>query len=178
MRNRKVLYSIYLLFVCTIISIASLSFFSCAGKSEEDLLLETIDKIGDYAEDRDSEGILLYLSGEYNDQEGRNFADIEKLLNTYLGKYRGIAVNLLAKKITAFDIPDAEVEVEVSLSSGAAKLFRKALRYSGQFYRFNLEFVKKREKWECISASWKYIPLDELFPESFKILKKLFPGSF
>jgi hypothetical protein len=75
-------------------------------------------------------------------------------------------------------VPEAEIEIEVALSSGAAKIFRKAVRYAGQFYRFNIKLEKEEETWKCKTASWKYITLEELFPESFKILKKLFPNAF
>ena len=153
-------------------------FYHCSGKTEEDLIRDMIDEIGDYAESRDTDGVLFYVSDDYSDDEDRAYEDIEELLNTYLSRYRGIAVNILATEILSVTVPDAEIETDVALSSGAAQLFRKAVRYSGQFYRFNMKLVKEEEKWKCVSASWKYITLEELFPESFKILKKLFPNSF
>lgn len=174
---------IFFYFGCVVVFIVGLSlfsaiFFNCSGKSEKDLLLETVDKIGDYAESRDMEGILLYVSDDYSDDENRTIDDIEELLGKYFDRYRGIVVNVLGTRVLHVTVPEAEIEIEVALSSGAAKIFRKAVRYAGQFYRFNLEFEKEEEIWKCKTASWKYITLDELFPESFKILKKLFPNAF
>jgi len=178
MMNNKAFYTRNFSVLIMTVFMVSLLFGACSGKSEEDLLVETVNKIGDYAENRNLDGILSHLSEAYSDEEGRTYADIEELLNTYLGRFRGIAVNLLATKVISLNTPDAEIETEVSLSSGAAKLFRKAVRYSGEFYRFNMKLYKTGEDWKCTAVSWKNITLDELFPESFKVLKTLFPGSF
>ncbi len=176
MKNQSI-FRIFLPFIVLSLVFSSL-FLTCSGKSEEDLILETLDKIGGYAESRNVNGLLSYLSEDYTDDEGRSIEDIEELLGQYLSQYRGIAVNMLGTKIISLKVPDAEVETEVSLSSGAAQLFRKAVRYSGEFYRFRLQLVKEEKTWKCKTASWNVIPLDELFPESFKLLKELFPGSF
>ncbi|MGD2089012.1 MAG: hypothetical protein PVH61_22730 [Candidatus Aminicenantes bacterium] len=178
MKNKKIFYFGYLVVFIVALSLFSGIFFNCSGKSEEDLVRETVDKIGDYAESRDMEGILLYVSDDYSDDENRTVDDIKEILGKYFDRYRGIVVNVLATKVLNVTVPESEIEIEVALSSGAAKLFRKAVRYAGQFYRFNLKLVKEEEMWKCKTASWRYITLDELFPESFKILKKLFPNAF
>ncbi|NIM14511.1 MAG: hypothetical protein GTO45_21030 [Candidatus Aminicenantes bacterium] len=153
------------------------AFFNCSGKTEEELLLEAVDKIGEYAENRDISGLLSYVSDEYADDEGRTLEDIEKLVQRYLELYRGIVVNLLGKKIIYVTAPDAEIEAEVGLSSGAAKIFRKAVRYSGQFYRFKLVLVKEDEQWKVKKASWENISQGDLLPESVEIIKELFPNA-
>ena len=178
MKNKKIFYFGYFVVFIAGLSLFSVIFFNCSGKLEEDLVRETVDKIGDYAESRDMEGILLYVSDDYTDDENRTIDDIEELLKKYFDRYRGIVVNVLATKVLQVTVPEAEIEIEVALSSGAAKIFRKAVRYAGQFYRFNVKLGKEEETWKCKTASWKYITLDELFPESFKILKKLFPNAF
>lgn len=152
-----------------------LLFSGCSGKSEEDLLLETIEKIGEYAEDRDVDGILLYISDSYSDDDERTIENIEDLLAEYLEKYRGIVVNILGTKITELNPLDAAAEVETSFSSGAARIFRKAVRYSGRCFRFKVEFVKEDEKWKIKYASWDEVDQDDLFPESKENLKELFP---
>jgi hypothetical protein len=125
----------------------------------------------------DINGFLGYISDEYADDKGRTFEDIEGLIQQYFAMYRGIAVNLLGKKIIFVTAPDAEIEVEVGLSSGAAQLFRKAVRYSGQFYRFKLTMVKEGERWIIKKASWENINQGDLLPESIEIIKELFPNS-
>ncbi|MFC2146861.1 hypothetical protein ACFLRT_05810, partial [Acidobacteriota bacterium] len=178
MKNKKIFYFGWFIVFIAGLSLFSAILFNCSGKSEKDLLLETVDKIGDYAESRDMEGILLYVSDDYIDDENRTIDDIEELLEKYFDRYQGIVVNVLGTKVLHVTVPEAEIDIEVALSSGAAKIFRKAVRYAGQFYRFNLKLEKEEEIWKCQAASWKYITLDELFPESFKILKKLFPNAF
>jgi hypothetical protein len=152
-------------------------FFNCSGKTEEELVIEAVDKIGDYAEDKDINGLLGFISNEYADDEGRTFADIENLVHRYLEMYRGIVVNLLGKKIINLTPPDAEIEAEVGLSSGAAQLFRKAVSYSGQFYRFKLVLVKEDKQWKVKKASWENISQADLLPESVEIIQDLFPNA-
>jgi hypothetical protein len=148
----------------------------CSGKTEKDRILDTVEKIGDFAEDRDLDGILGFLSVDYSDEEGRTAPDIAELLEKYLEQYRGIAVNMLATKVQSIELPNAEIDTEVSLSSGAAKAFRKLVRFSGRLYRFNLKLVKEDKTWKLKSASWMSMTLEELFPESAKILREIFPN--
>jgi hypothetical protein len=152
-------------------------FYNCSKKTEEELVIEAVEKIGDYAEDMDINGFLSCISDEYADDEERTFEDIENLISQYFAMYRGIAVNLLGKKIIYVTPPDAEIEAEVGLSSGAAKIFRKAVRYSGQFYRFKLILVKEDEQWKVKKASWENISQGDLLPESVEIIKELFPNA-
>ena len=164
-------------FVFSVILLLALSLlFSHCGKSEEELILEAVNRTGDYAEERDIAGVLGFISTSYTDDEARTYEDIEKLLKEYFDRYRGIVVNVLATKIIKIEAPQAEIETELALSSGAAKLFRKAVRYSGQFYRFNFTLIKEGERWRCKYAYWDVIPLEGLLPESAKILRALFPN--
>ncbi|MCK4761919.1 MAG: hypothetical protein KAW12_06950 [Candidatus Aminicenantes bacterium] len=175
MKNRS--RNTYLVGFVLVLFVLSSFFFYC-GKSEEDTILETVDKIGDYTEDRDMDGLLDFISADYSDDEERTYADIEELVKKHFDRSRGIVVNVLVTKITTLAVPEAELETELALSSGAAKLFRKAVRYSGRFYRFRLSLVKEGEVWRCKKAHWEQIYLHELFPESVKLMKKLFPNLF
>lgn len=150
--------------------------WGCGGKTEEELIVETINTIGDYVEDRDFEGVIDYISDTYSDDEERTFEEIGDLLADNIQKYRGIVVNILGTRITDLKPLHAKVETEVSFSSGAAQLFRKAVRYSGRVYRFKVEFVKEDEKWRVEYASWISVSEREMLPESRKIMKELFPN--
>jgi hypothetical protein len=167
-RNTRFVFFVFIIFII------SLLFFQC-GKSEEELIIDAVELMGDYAEERNIDGVLGFISTDYSDDEERIYEDIVELLNKYFDRYRGIAVNILATKIIKIDTTRAEIETELALSSGASKLFRKAVRYSGECYRFNLSLVKEEKKWRCKYARWVVIPIEELFPESIKIIKKLFP---
>jgi hypothetical protein len=174
MKNKNIIIG----FVSILSFFILLCFFTnCSGKSEEDRVLETVDKIGGFAEDANISGLLGFVSDAYADEEGRSFEDIEKLLQQYFSMYRGIAVNMLGKKIIYVTPPDAEIETEVGLSSGAAQIFRKAARYSGYFYRFKLVLVKENEQWRVKKASWENIDQGNLLPESVEALKELFPNA-
>lgn len=178
MKNKTIYRLIYFTVLVMGLSIFTLSIFNCSGKSEDELIRESIDKIGEYAEDGNMNGVLRFLSLDYSDDDGRTIDDIEELLEDYFQRYRGIAVNVLGTKIKTVKVPEAGIETEVSLSSGAAKFFRKAVRYSGRFYRFTVKMVKEKDTWKVKNARWESITLEDLFPESFKLLKEIFPNSF
>lgn len=150
--------------------------WGCGGKTEEELIVETIHTIGDYAEDRDFEGIMDYISESYSDDEDRTVEEIGDLLADNIEKYRGIVVNILGTQVSELKPTSAKVETEVAFSSGAAQLFRKAVRYSGRVYRFNVDLVKENEKWRVRYASWDTVSEREMMPESRKIMKELFPN--
>jgi len=156
------------------VTVMIVMFLGCGSKSDEEIILDTLKTVGKYAEERDVERILDYLSPDYHDSRDRRAEDIVPLLEKYT-QYRGIAINILSTNILSLQPPQAEIETEVALSSGAAKFFRKAVSYSGRYYRFTLKLEKTDPNWQVIAADWNSVTLEELFPESMKILKKLFP---
>ncbi|MCP4147854.1 MAG: hypothetical protein GY757_08885 [bacterium] len=153
-----------------------LIFPGCSGPTEEDKIKEMIDKLGDSAEKKSKYRILSYISDNYSDPRERTYDDIEILLDENLEKYSGIAANILGIEISAIKVPYAKVEADVVLSAGALKMFRKMVKFSGQFYRFNMELEKEKEQWKIKSATWRHISLRELFPESMEVAKELFPN--
>lgn len=150
--------------------------WGCGGKTEEELIVETLHTMGDCAEDRDFDGIMDYISDTYADDEERTIEEIGDLLADNIERFRGIVVNILGTRITDLKPTHANVETEVSFSSGAAQLFRKAVRYSGRVYRFNVEMVKEGEKWRVQYASWASVSEREMLPESKKKMEELFPN--
>ncbi len=63
------------------------------------------------------------------------------------------------------------------LSSGAAEVLRKLVRFAGEYYRIELRLRRTDPKrWEIVYAGWEAVPITDLFPESLNILKKIFPG--
>ena len=154
----------------------SLTLCRCSKeKSDQELILEMVGRVQDHVENKYLTAIMDLLAEDFLDMENRGREEIEELLGEYFERYRGIVVHILGSKILRLEGKEAEIETEVSLSSGAAKIFRKLIRYSGQTYRFTLSLIKTDAGWRVTYAQWRYITLDELFPESFKILKQIFP---
>jgi hypothetical protein len=148
---------------------------ACQEKTDEQLILELMGNVGKNAEKKDMSGIMTNLAVDYRDFEGRGRSKTEDLINEYFEKYRGIAINILATRIDEIKSPRASIQTEVALSSGAAKVFRKLIRYSTENYRLKIKLIKREERWQIQYAEWRYVSLDELFPESLAILKKIFP---
>lgn len=165
-------YALLVLFLAVVL-------VNCGGeKTEEDYIKESIDAIGEAAEEGSTSGVLNYVSVDYTDYEERTIDDVEKLLESYMERYsKGVAVNVLGLRFGTVGVTEAEIELEVALSSGAAKVFRKAVRYAGQFYRFRVGMVKEGEKWMVKKAAWENISMSELFQESKDKLKELFPNA-
>lgn len=51
---------------------------------------------------------------------------------------------------------------------------RKLVRFSTENYRLNITLIKRDERWQIQHAEWKYVTLDELYPESLTIFNKIF----
>jgi hypothetical protein len=166
---------IKLSFLFIVVFILFLLLSGCSGESEKDRLLSSIQELGESAEKKDTSGLLIYISDSYSDDDGRTFSDLEELLEEHFDRYRGIVVNILASEFIEFTPTQATVETDTAFSSGAAKMFRKLVKFSGQCYRFKLEFIKEDEQWKIKYASWRLIHLEDLYPESMKLFKKLFP---
>ncbi len=153
-------------------------FFStfCQEKTEEELILEMMDDVGKYAEKKDMSRIMINLADDYHDFEGRGKKETQNMINEYYEKYRGIAINMLSTRIEEISSLEASIQTEVAFSSGAAKVFRKLIRYSTENYRLKIKLKKRNDRWQIQYAEWRYVTLNELFPESLSILKKIFPG--
>jgi hypothetical protein len=154
-----------------------LAFFltSCLEKTDEQLILELMEDIGEYAEKKDMSGIMTNLADDYRDFEGRGKKETQDMINEYYARYRGIAINVLSTQIDQIQSQKAIIQTEVAFSSGAAKVFRKLIRYSTENYRLKIRLIKRNDKWQIQYAEWRYVTLNELFPESLSILKKIFP---
>lgn len=158
-----------------IISVLSLAFFaSCIQKTEEDLILEFMDEISRYAEKKDLDSIMMNLAYDYSDFEGRDKQKSKEMIDGYFRQYRGIVIHVLSTKVEEINMPEASIVSEVALSSGAAKVFRKLVKFSTENYRLNIRLIKRNEKWQIQHAEWRYVTFDELFPESLTIFNKIF----
>lgn len=155
----------------------SLVFFLafCQEKTDEQLILEMMEDVGKYAEKKDMPSIMMNLADDYYDFEGRGKKETQEMINQYYERYRGIAINVLSSRIDRIQSLEAYIQTEVAFSSGAAKVFRKLIRYSTENYRLKIKLIKRNNRWQIQYAEWRYVTLDELFPESLSILKKIFP---
>ncbi len=147
---------------------------SCVKKTEEDLILEFMERIGKYAEKKDIDSLMMNLANDYSDFEGRDKWEAKELVEGYFQQFRGIVIHMLSTRVDEINPPEAFVQSEVALSSGAAKVFRKLVRFSTENYRLNIKLVKRDEKWQIHHAEWRYITLDELYPESLTLFNKIF----
>lgn len=156
---------------------AVLIFTGCGkGKSEEDRIEEMFDHISRQVEQENTDGIVHYLSEDFSDFEDRSRTDVRALVEEHFNRFRDIVFHLLSVKILFVHGDSAEVEAEISLSSGAAKMFRKLIKFAGHLYRFKLDLRKTGREWKITYAEWRYTTIDQLYPESFKVLRKIFPN--
>ncbi len=147
---------------------------SCLKKTDEDLILEFMERIGKYAEKKDIDSVMKNLAIDYSDFEGRDRWGAKELIDGYFTQYRGIVIHMLSTRIDEINPPEAFVQSEVALSSGAAKVFRKLVKFSTENYRLSIKLVKRDERWQIQHAEWRYVTLDELYPESLTLFNKIF----
>lgn len=160
-------------FVLAVIAVVSLD---CRPPSEESRIREFVKETTAQAAKGHLRAVMDRLADDYQDFEGRDKAATESLIRDYLGR-GGIVIHLLSTRVEAVDPGGkASLRAEAMLSSGAAEVFRKLIRYAGECYRFEIRLRKgPRGDWLVEWAAWEPVPLTDLFPESLRILKKLFP---
>jgi len=147
---------------------------SCQKTDEGQAIKDTLATVVKLTEKKNKEGILSYLSDDYRDFEQRDITRTGELIDYYFTDYRGIVIHLLDISVSIID-GEAEVEVDVLLSSGPAETLRKLVSFAGSFYRFNFRFVRQNRKWKIAYSAWQEIDSKSLLPGSRLIIKKLFP---
>jgi hypothetical protein len=142
------------------------------------LILELMDKAGQYIEQKDAERLMLFVAEDYSDFRGRDKRETEDMVKQYFLDFQGIVTHVLSTKIDELTSGEATIRTDVLVSSGGAQLFRKFVKFAGDYYRITARLVKRDRVWLLQYAEWEYISLDALFPESVSILKKIFPNLF
>jgi hypothetical protein len=156
----------------------TLSAPACGRPSDESDIRALLDACATRAEKNDVAGLRPLFAPGYRDFEGRDAEGTLRLVSEHLDRKRGVVIHLLGTRIAEVR-PDgtASVQCEVALSHGAAEVLRKLIRYAGEYYRFEAEVRRVAPRtWQFTSAAWHSIDLGDLFPESLKALKELFPG--
>jgi ketosteroid isomerase-like protein len=160
--------------ILSIILSALIGMSACVQKTDADLIMELVDDVGKLIEKKDLPGILNLLADDYSDFTGRTKGQTEDMVQSYFNQFRGIVIHILHTRIDEIEAQQASIQSDVALSSGAARAFRKLIRVSTDNYRLRIKLIKKEDRWLIRYAEWTYIGLDELFPESLSILKKIF----
>lgn len=151
---------------------------SCGEKSDKMLILELMDKAEQFIEEKDAESLMQFIAEDYSDFRGRNKRETEDMVNQYFLDFQGIVTHILSTKVDEITFEEATIRTDVLVSSGGAQLFRKFVKFAGDYYRITARLVKRDGVWLLHYAEWEYISLDTLFPESVSILKKIFPSLF
>lgn len=160
--------------VLSFVIMASLSMVSCRAKTETEIIADLVAAMAVQAEKRDAAGLVAHLTEDYQDGDGRDRFRTQAMAEEYFSRYRGIKIKLLSSRITMGVEQTAMAEIDVSFFSGVAAALRKAVGFSGENYRVSCVFFKEGD-WRIKEASWTYIPLHSLFPESLEILRDIFP---
>lgn len=151
---------------------------SCGEKSDKMLILELMEKAGQFIEEKDAESLMQFVAEDYVDFRGRNKSETENMVKQYFLDFQEIVTHILSTKVDEITLGEATIRTDVLVSSGGAQLFRKFVKFAGDYYRITARLVKRDGIWFLQYAEWEYISLDTLFPESVSILKKIFPNLF
>jgi hypothetical protein len=151
---------------------ASLS--SCRSRSDKDGVAAVLEKVTASVEDKDVDRLIACLGANYMDFEGRDRIATRAMVEEYFSRYRGIKAKVLASRIAVGEGGTAAADVDVSLYSGVGAALRKAVGFSGENYRVSCT-LRRETDWRIVEARWEYVPVQDLFPESLEILRKIFP---
>jgi hypothetical protein len=168
--NRFTVGIVILCFFCVCL------FDSCGEKSDKTRILELMEQAGQYVENKDAENLMFFIAEDYSDFEGRDKEETEEMVKHYFLEFQGIVTHVLSTTIDEIGPNGASIRTDVLVSSGGAQLFRKFVKFAGDYYRINARLVKRDGSWLLHYAEWQYISLDSLLPESFSVLKKIFPN--
>ncbi|MFC2165644.1 hypothetical protein ACFLT2_11690 [Acidobacteriota bacterium] len=149
---------------------------SCGKKSEEDVILDLMEDVAEYVENKDIENLLMHFAEDYEDFQGRSKSQTRAMITQYFQDFQGIVSHVLSTQIEEVTPIEASIQTDVLVSSGGAKLFRKFVKYAGDCYRIKAKLVNREGLWQLQYAEWSYISLTDLFPESVSILRKIFPN--
>jgi len=134
-----------------------------------------MDEAGHFIEEKNVEGLMSFVAEDYSDFRGRTKRETEEMVKSYFLDFQGILTHVLSTKIDEITPTQASIRTDVLVSSGGAQLFRKFVKFAGDYYRVEARLVKREGSWLLNYAEWEYISLDALFPESLSILKRIFP---
>ena len=163
----------------TVIILTLLFFLAGCGSSDKRSDVEkVIYSAVSAVEDRDVEKFMKIISIEYLDEAERTKPEIEEKIRTYLNRFRSISVNVLDIKTVTKNMDSAEIITEISFSSGLGKVFQKIVNSYGEVYRFKILMSRRSKGWVVKGAEWSWVSIDELYPESLKVLRELFPNTF
>ena len=162
--------------IFVLIAVCAIVLASCAPKTDEAQIRELMNEAGRHIENKQLSSLLDLLSDDYTDFRGRDKTQTKDMVQTYFREFRGIVVHLLSTQIDGIDLDRASLRTDAAISSGAVQALRKLVPVSTDNYRFQIELIKTQDRWMIRYAEWKHIGMEELFPESLSILKKLISG--
>ena len=165
-----------ILYMLTALIIIGSVLENCVHKRDKDVFTELIEEMVELAEKRDMTGLMFYFDQGFSDFQGRGKKEIREFLLSYLNNYHNPVIHVLGTKIDNLNPGEADIQTEIAISSGAARLFRKLVKVALDNYRLKIRFIKNDSSWKVSYAEWRYVSLDELYPESYALLKKIFPG--
>ena len=148
-----------------------------SGEKRSDIdkaIYEAVDAVVD----NDVEKFMKFIDINYLDSEERTKQDIREKVETYLNRFRVIAINILNIKSVKKDNENADDFAEINFSHGFGKMLSKVIRSTGESYRFTLNMKRNDYGWVVINAEWNWMSIEELYPESIKVLRELFPDTF
>ncbi len=154
------------------------AFLSCRQMTDEELILDTFDRLSELAEKKDIEGMMTFFTDDFADFEGRDKPGLREFLSDYVRGRMGIVVHRLGSRVEDVDAGAATLKADIALSSGGAEALRRLVRISPDIYRLRINLIKDDGTWRVRFAEWSGIGLGELFPESASVLRKLFPNLF
>jgi hypothetical protein len=163
-------------YLITIIILLGLIVVSCSPRSDRDVFSGLMEEMVKLAEKKDMDGLMLYFDEGYSDFQGRRKKETKEFLLNYINNYSNPVIHVLGTRIDRALAGEADIQTEIAISSGAAKLIRKLIKAALDNYRLKIRFVKNDGSWKVSYAEWRYVSLDELYPESYSLLKKIFPG--
>lgn len=147
---------------------------ACRQETEQDRVFALIDRLTGLAEKKELEAIMASFADDFSDFEGRDKAGLRDLLRGYMDGRTGIVVHRLGGRVEFGEEGQADLQMDIALSSGGAEALRRLVRISPDLYRIRVELVRPADRWLIRWAEWNAVGLSEVLPESLGPLKEIF----
>ncbi len=106
-------------------------------------------------EAREIMDVMLLISEEYKDTDGRSKKDLLRLLTVYILRHKSIHLLIQINQITFPGPQTSQVSLYAAMAGRPIKENTQLLSLSADLHRFDLKLKEEEGTWRLISGEWR-----------------------
>ena len=145
----------------SIICLLIVNLFACSNdekKTKHQLLKQSINTLEQRFEDRKLNSIMEYVSKNYQDESGRKFKDIKRVVHLQLLRHKSLYIFSSINEVEWVEEGSIRVNVEIATAMAGKPIENVSLLRSlrADMIRFTVLFVLEDDVYKVESASWEW----------------------